>query len=79
MFVEGGGTLLGSLFDARLVDRVVGFVAPMVIGGESAPSPVAGAGIERMSDALRLANVRIERFADDVAVIGDVVEGRRGT
>ena len=79
VLVEGGGTLLGSLFAARLVDRVVGFVAPVVIGGESAPSPVAGAGIERMSDALRLANVRIERFADDVAVIGDVAEGRRGT
>ena len=74
VLVEGGGTLLGSLFDARLVDRVFAFVAPVVIGGELAPSPVEGTGIERMADALRLANVRVERFGDDVAVIGDVAE-----
>ena len=70
LFVEGGGTLLGSLFDARLVDRVVGFVAPVLIGGEAALSPVGGHGAERMADALRLNDVRIETFGDDVAVTG---------
>ena len=70
LFVEGGGTLAGSLLDARLVNRVVGFVAPVVIGGDRAPSPVAGRGSARMADALRLSRVRIERFGDDVAVIG---------
>ena len=70
LFVEGGGTLLGSLFDAGLVDRVVGFVAPVLIGGEAALSPVGGHGAERMADALRLKDVRIETFGDDVAVTG---------
>ena len=70
VFAEGGGTLLGSLFDAGLVDRVVAFVAPMIIGGESALSPVGGRGVERMADALRLADVQIQTFGDDVAVTG---------
>ena len=70
VFVEGGGALLGSLFDGGLVDRVVGFVAPVIIGGESALSPVGGEGAERMAEALRLSNVRVERFGDDVAVSG---------
>ena len=70
VFVEGGGTLLGSLFDAGLVDRVVGFVAPVIIGGDAALSPVGGEGAERMADALRLSDVRIETFGDDVAVTG---------
>ena len=70
VFAEGGGTLLGSLFDLGLADRVVGFVAPVIIGGETAPSPVGGDGAHRMSYALRLTDVRIETFGDDVAVSG---------
>ncbi len=70
LIVEGGATLLGSLFDSGLVDRVVGFVAPVIIGGDSAPSPVGGFGIGRVSRALRLTNVRVRHFGDDVAVIG---------
>ena len=72
LFVEGGGTLLGSLFDEGLVDRVIGFVAPVIIGGSTAPSPVSGSGVERIADAMRLNGVRIERFGDDVAIMGNV-------
>lgn len=70
VLVEGGGTLLGSLFDLGLVDKVVAFIAPAIIGGRAAPSPVAGLGAEKMVDALRLQRVRVERFGTDVAVIG---------
>ena len=70
LLVEGGGTLLGSLFDLGLVDKVVAFVAPVIIGGESAPSAVGGRGAERMSDAMRLSRVTIQQLGDDVAVIG---------
>jgi diaminohydroxyphosphoribosylaminopyrimidine deaminase/5-amino-6-(5-phosphoribosylamino)uracil reductase len=70
VLVEGGGTLLGSLFDLGLVDKVVAFVAPVIIGGKCAPSPVGGAGIENMADALRLKDVEISRFGADVAIIG---------
>jgi len=70
VFVEGGATLLGSLFDAGLVDRVVAFVAPVIIGGGFAPSPVGGAGAYLMADALRLSDIQMETFGDDVAVTG---------
>ncbi|MDP6453395.1 MAG: bifunctional diaminohydroxyphosphoribosylaminopyrimidine deaminase/5-amino-6-(5-phosphoribosylamino)uracil reductase RibD [SAR202 cluster bacterium] len=70
LFVEGGGTLIGSLFDLRLVDKVVAFVAPLIIGGQTAPSPVGGQGSERMADALRLSRVKLRQFGDDVAIIG---------
>ena len=70
VFVEGGATLLGSLFDAGLVDRVVAFVAPMIIGGDSALSPVGGVGFERMADALRLKDIQNQTFGEDVAVTG---------
>ncbi len=70
VLVEGGGGLLGSLFDEGLVDRVVGFVAPVVIGGADALSPVGGIGAARMADAVRLSGARVERVGGDVVVAG---------
>ncbi|MCY4654913.1 MAG: bifunctional diaminohydroxyphosphoribosylaminopyrimidine deaminase/5-amino-6-(5-phosphoribosylamino)uracil reductase RibD [Dehalococcoidia bacterium] len=70
VLVESGGALAGSLFDARLVHWVVAFVAPVIIGGDRALSPVGGQGATLMSDAMRLSGVRVERFGEDVAVIG---------
>ena len=70
VLVEGGGTLLGTMFDGGLVDKVVAFVAPTIVGGKEAPSPVGGLGVDRMSDALRLHRVRVCQIGGDVAVIG---------
>ncbi len=70
LLVEGGGALLGSLFDLGLVDKVVAFVAPTIIGGQGAASPVRGVGVERMADALRLERVKWSRFGRDMAVVG---------
>ena len=44
VMAEGGGTVLGALFDAGLVDKVMAFVAPAIIGGSDAPTAVAGQG-----------------------------------
>ena len=70
IMVEGGGTLLGSLFDLGLVDKVVAFIAPTVIGGASAPSPVGGTGVEMMVDALELERVRWKRLGRDMLITG---------
>jgi len=70
---EGGGILLGSLFDARLVDRVHAVIAPMIIGAGAAPAAVAGRGAQRMADAVRLRDVRVERLGEDVLFDGLVV------
>ena len=70
VLVEGGGATIGALFDLKLVDKVVAFVAPVIIGGNEAISPVGGIGIARMEEALRLRDVEMRRFGEDVAVIG---------
>src|SRR5579862_4288651 len=54
VLAEGGGELLGSLFDARLVDKVALFYAPMVIGGRVAVTAVAGEGAATVKTAVRL-------------------------
>ena len=70
VLVEGGGATIGALFDMNLVDKVVAFVAPVIIGGNEAISPVGGIGIAGMEEALRLKDVEVRRFGEDVAVIG---------
>ena len=70
VLVEGGGILLGTLFDSRLVDKVAVFVAPAVIGGSSSPSPVGGKGIRLMSHATTIRQNRLERIGEDILIVG---------
>ena len=72
VLVEGGSKLLGTLFDMRAVDEVHVFIAPKIAGGAAAPSPAGGVGIERMADALKLADITIEELEGDVYVHGRV-------
>jgi diaminohydroxyphosphoribosylaminopyrimidine deaminase/5-amino-6-(5-phosphoribosylamino)uracil reductase len=75
VLVEGGGILFGSLFDGGLVDKVIAFIAPIIIGGREAVTAVAGWGIDRVADSLKLERVSVERFGEDLMVSG-YVRGR---
>jgi len=76
VMVEGGGTLLGTFFEQGLVDKVIVFIAPVIIGGAEARLAVGGKGAERITDALRLSHVKVERFGDDVMICG-YIGGRK--
>jgi diaminohydroxyphosphoribosylaminopyrimidine deaminase/5-amino-6-(5-phosphoribosylamino)uracil reductase len=73
VLVEGGGILVGSLFDQGLVDRVFVFIAPIIIGGE-AKTAVAGRGADKLADAYRLERVTTTRFGEDTLISGYVVK-----
>jgi len=70
VLVEGGGHLLGSFFDVDLLDRVMVFMGPVMIGGTDAVSPVAGRGVEQMEDVCRLQRVTTEASGQDVLMTG---------
>ena len=72
VLVEGGGTLLGTCFDKKLVDRVMVFIAPHIVGGAEAKSPVMGVGVEKITDSLHLEDILISRFGDDILIEGMV-------
>ena len=78
VLVEGGGVLLASLFDAGLVSKVEAIVAPKIIGGESARTPVEGAGFPRIEDVLELGRVSVGRLGEDVHVVGYTSTSRGG-
>ncbi len=70
LLVEGGGKALGSLFDDGLVDKVQAFVAPVIIGGIDAASPVEGLGADLMAHARRLKKTSIRQIGEDWLITG---------
>jgi len=70
VMVEGGSKLLGYVFDHHLVDKVLAFVAPIVIGGEEAKTAVSGRGVDKVADALQLNDIKIERFGNEFLISG---------
>jgi len=70
VLLEGGGTILASAFAAGLVDKVLAFIAPKIIGGKAAPTPVGGEGAPSLAQALTLERVTVERLGPDVLISG---------
>lgn len=72
ILVEGGGTLVGSLFDEGLADKVLFFIAPKIIGGKEAIGSVMGRGVARIDSAIKIKSVKFRRFAEDFLIEGYV-------
>ncbi len=73
ILVEGGGKLIGSLFDRGLVDKVMFFISTSkIIGGKDAISSVEGEGIANLKRVIRLKDVKTKRLGEDILVEGYV-------
>lgn len=68
LMVEGGGTLNFELLRLGLVDELTMYIAPMLFGGESAPTAVAGSGLTR-GGAIPLKLVGVESHEDGGVLI----------
>lgn len=77
LLIEGGGEVIASALAARAVDRYIGIMAPKLVGGRTAPTPVEGAGISHMNQAVLLQNIKIFPLGPDLAISGEPVF-RRG-
>lgn len=70
VLLEGGGGLNWSMVEAKLVGKVVSFIAPKLLGGKESITPISGKGFERMALAVELENVTVERFGEDICITG---------
>lgn len=70
LLVEGGGEVLGRFRDADLIDEVHVFIAPLLLGGSGAVSPIAGEGATRIAEGMRLQRWEVEVIAGDVLLHG---------
>ena len=68
VLLEGGGMLNFSALRHGIVDKLFAFIAPMIIGGKEAISPVEGEGFEKISDAIGLEISQVRRYDQDVLI-----------
>ncbi|MDZ4820676.1 MAG: RibD family protein, partial [Planctomycetota bacterium] len=79
VLVEGGGQLLGLLFDQQLVDECHIFIAPKIIGGSGAVAPVGGQGIASIAESLQLNDPIWRQCEGDMYIQGRISRGNPGT
>lgn len=72
VLLEGGGTLAWSMLEADLVQRVQAYIAPKLLGGAEARSPVEGLGVETPDQAVRLRNLSVTPLGEDYLLEGEV-------
>lgn len=70
VLIEGGSELNYSALEGGIVDKVNVFIAPKIIGGREAKTPVGGIGLEFMKDAIKLKELKIHRFEEDIMIEG---------
>jgi diaminohydroxyphosphoribosylaminopyrimidine deaminase/5-amino-6-(5-phosphoribosylamino)uracil reductase len=72
VLVEGGPELGAALIRGGLVDRLVFFIAPRLLGGRTAPGPLGGEGFARVQDAIPVRDLVVRRYGADLALFAHV-------
>lgn len=67
---ECGGTLAAKAIADGTIQKIMAFIAPKIIGGQTAPSPVGDLGLTLMSDALSLRDISIDAVDKDILIRG---------
>jgi diaminohydroxyphosphoribosylaminopyrimidine deaminase/5-amino-6-(5-phosphoribosylamino)uracil reductase len=74
ILVEGGGQLAGAFLEAGLVDRIVAFGAPVLLGGTTSPGALGGPGLS-LPEGVRVSDIAIRSVGHDWVIQGDVRRG----
>ena len=70
VLIEGGGEITAAALQAGIVDKLMFFLAPKLIGGNDAPGPIGGLGIARLAEAYELCNVKTSQIGGDLLIEG---------
>jgi diaminohydroxyphosphoribosylaminopyrimidine deaminase/5-amino-6-(5-phosphoribosylamino)uracil reductase len=70
LLIEGGSRVIASAFSSSIVDKVLFFYAPKILGGDDGIPICQGPGPELMKDCIRVKNIRVQQFDEDVMIEG---------
>lgn len=71
LLIEGGSQINASALAAGIVDKVMCFIAPKLIGGQNAPGPIGGVGIQSLTAAVNLQRMRVTPMPEhDILIEG---------
>lgn len=74
VLIEGGSELNFSLLKDHLIHRVIAFIAPKLIGGKTAKSPIGGEGLHQLKGAIQLENLEVQMMGNDIMITGKIVQ-----
>ena len=72
ILLEGGGSLNWGALHSGIVQKVQAYIAPKLIGGVFAKTPLGGSGVPKVDQAITLVNSRIVRLGDDFMIESEV-------
>jgi diaminohydroxyphosphoribosylaminopyrimidine deaminase / 5-amino-6-(5-phosphoribosylamino)uracil reductase len=72
VLIEGGSTLNAAALRSKLVNHVVLYMAPTLMGGQDARAVIGDRSPRRLAQSMKLRNVTVRRLGDDVVVEGDL-------
>ena len=70
VLIEGGGEINAAALEAGVVDKVMFFVAPKLIGGRDAPGPIGGRGIAHLAETFELHRIKATQIDSDFLIEG---------
>ena len=70
VLLEGGGTLNESALKSGIVDKVMFFISPKIVGGMDAKTPVEGIGASFVKDAINVNNIIVKMIEEDILIEG---------
>ncbi len=77
VLIEGGGSLAASAIEEKIVDKIIFFIAPIIIGGKTAPTPIEGKGIDQLIKAVSLKDVLVRKSGQDIMIEGYIEKGNK--
>jgi diaminohydroxyphosphoribosylaminopyrimidine deaminase/5-amino-6-(5-phosphoribosylamino)uracil reductase len=70
LLIEGGSRVIGSALSSAIVDKIFFFFAPKILGGDDGAPICRGEGAERMDESIRVRDVSVRRFGEDILIEG---------
>jgi len=70
LLVEGGAQVNASFLKEMAVDKIVSYIAPKLVGGERAPTPIGGFGVQEMDQAVHLTRMTYRQVGEDLCIEG---------
>ena len=73
ILLEGGGTLNWAALQSGIIKKVQAYVAPKILGGKTALTPVEGKGVPDPADSFLLKNSSFEKLGEDLLIESEVI------
>ncbi len=77
LLIEGGSTISASALSSGIVDKMICFYAPKIIGGKQSPGIVGGKGVETLKQAVGLEDIRVKRLGEDILIEGYIKKRKK--